>query len=421
MQSWHRLESCAGAERVGKVYMASSDPQDYLREQERLRQILEPDEQVLWEGKPERIAHVWSNAPAAAFGAVWVAMIGGGIYGVMTVGDKRPSVWFWPCAAVFVAIGLLLAAAPLGAVLGWRNFAQALTSRRLLTHFPALGRTFFSAVYLDSVTLMDLKIGLVDRWRGTGAIGAVVSSADRAVRPESVNEPGVTLRGVRDPKEVLRMIDRARQGAHDRNERGVRGRPEAGDHGEGCLREMLQPDERVLWEGKPDRGAYALEHVPLTVFGAFGSLVVGVVVYMFAVQAKSHYVGLAFWLMIAPLLVTSLYLMLGTPLRAAYGWRNIAYAVTTRRMFMIHGGLGKMFYSAVYLDSISTLDLQRGVVDALRGTWTIRAETASDDAARTRRSHRRVRSGIEFSGVPNPNELLRVIAQSRDQAQGRLE
>jgi len=401
--------------------MASIEPQGYLRQQERLRSILEPDEQVLWEGKPDRIAHVWSNVPTAAFGAVWLAMIGGGIYGVMTVADTRPPVWFWLGAAVLVAIPLLLVAASLQAASGWRNVAQALTSRRLLTHFPALGRTFFSAVYLDSVTLMDLNIGLVDRWRGTGAIGAVVSSVDRAVRPESVNEPGITLRGVRHPKEVLRMIDRARQGAHDRNERGDRGRPEAGEHGEGCLREMLQPDERVLWEGKADRGAYALEHVPLTVFGAIGSLVVGVLIYMFAAQAKSHYVGLAFWLMITPLLLPSLYLMLGTPLRAAYGWRNIAYVVTTRRVFLIHGALGQMSYNAMYLDSIRRLDPQRGVIDGLRGTWTIRAAARSDETARKRRGRRLPITGIQLTGVRNAEEILRLITQGRDQAQGRRE
>ena len=402
--------------------MASSDPQDYLREQERLRQILEPDEQVLWQGKPDRIAHVWSNAPAAAVGAVWLAMIGGGIYGVMTVADKRPPAWFWPCAGVFVAVGLFLAAAPLQAVLGWRSFAHALTSRRLLAHFQAWGKTFCSAAYLDSVVFVDLKIGLVDRWRGTGTIAAVVSSADRAVRSASVNEPGITLSGVSNPKEVVRFIDQARQQAHDPGERSDLRRPEAGQHREGCLREIVQPDEEVLWEGKPDHGAYAWAHVPLTVFGAFGSLVVGILIYMFTVQAKSHHVGLAFWLMIAPLLVPSLYFMLGTPLRAAYGWRNIAYVVTTRRLFMVHGALGKMFYSAVYLDSIGTVDLEWwGLVDRLRGTATIRAATLSDKGAGAGRRRCLPKLGIEFTGVINPEEMLRVMAQARDQAQGRGE
>jgi hypothetical protein len=402
--------------------MASINPQDYLRQQERLREVLEPGEQALWAGNPDRIAHVWANVPAAGAGAFWLTAIGVGIYGALTAAGHRPPVWFWPCAGFFVAIGLLLASAPLQAALGWRNFDQALTSRRLLTDFPALGRTFVSAVYLDSVILTDLKIGVVDRWRGTGAIGAVVSSADRAVRAGSPDEPGLTLWGVSNPNEVFRMIDQARQDARGHNEGGERSYSGAAQSREGCLREILQPDEEILWQGKPDRGAYALEHVPLTAFGGLLLCLVGGFIYtVFAAPAHGQRLGLVFWLGLAPFLVIGLYLTFGRPLRAMRDWRNIAYVVTTRRLFMVHGALGKMLYNAMYLDSISRLERQRGVIDGLRGTWTIRAMAASEETARKRRGRRLPDFGIQLTGVRNAEEILRIITQGRDQAQGRRE
>jgi hypothetical protein len=399
--------------------MASIDSQDHLRQQERLREILEPGEQILRAGSPDRIAHIWANVPAAGAGAFWLTAIGVGIYGALTAAGHRPPVWFWPCAGFFVAVGLFLASAPLQAALGWRNFGQALTSRRLLKHFPALGRTFVSAVYLDSVILTDLKIGVVDRWRGTGTIGAIVSSADRAVRAGSPDEPGITLCGVSNPHEVFRMIDQARQDARGHNEGGEGSYSGAAQPREGCLREILQPDEEILWQGKPDRGAYALEHVPLTAFGGVWLCLAVVFIYMFfAASGQRQRFEFVFWLLVAPFLVIGAYLTLGMPLRAAYGWRNIAYAVTTRRLFLIHGALGKMFYSAAYLDSISTVDLEWwGLIDRLRGTATIRAATVSDSGAGARRRRRLRKQGIEFTGVRNPEEILRIITQGRDQAQ----
>lgn len=204
--------------------MSSGNPEDYRRTKERLSQILQPDERVLWEGKPDRIADILSYTPTMAFGAAWLFIIGIIIYMFMIQAGRHEveiGPVFWLLAAPFVIIGLYLTFGTLTqAVLGWRDTAYVLTTKRLLLLYGALGRTFHSDAYLDSVTVVDIKVGLLDRWRGTGTIVVYTPERDAAStwRLQGLTGPGIQFSAISKPDDVYRIIDQAREQAREPRE-----------------------------------------------------------------------------------------------------------------------------------------------------------------------------------------------------------
>lgn len=99
------------------------------------------------------------------------------------------------------------------------------------------------------------------------------------------------------------------------------------------LEANLAPGEKIVWRGKPVRGAFVLRTWPLSIFGAV--LLLAVVVYEYVVLTTDAPDFLALWS--APFVLAALYMVGGHFLLTAREWKNTEYMVTEKRLLVRHG------------------------------------------------------------------------------------
>jgi len=134
-------------------------------------------------------------------------------------------------------------------------------------------------------------------------------------------------------------------------------------------REHLRPDERLLFEARPNHGAFLLAVAPSAIGwiwvvwiffnpGAYG---------LYAVDSLALFC-------LGPLVVFAIGfgVML---LYRHFQWQHTAYAVTTARILTTTGVIGRTFVECAH-DKIQNVTLRQGIIDRLFGSGTLVFATA---------------------------------------------
>jgi hypothetical protein len=168
---------------------------------DRLSQLLQPGEQVLWRGKPDRRAYIWSQYPLFVFGLFW---FGFAVFWNVVVWTELPTraapvtgvisrLFGLPflVAGFWIAFGQLIHKA-----LEWPKLEYVVTSKRVAI-LSGSSSPHHVSLFLDSIRAIGLRTTPLDRWRGTGSI-AVDSHTPMSL-------------AIADAQDVVRLVERARE------------------------------------------------------------------------------------------------------------------------------------------------------------------------------------------------------------------
>jgi len=133
------------------------------------------------------------------------------------------------------------------------------------------------------------------------------------------------------------------------------------------VREMLEPNERVLWCGKPLRSPFVLKRIGLA-FIAIPWLIIPLIV-IGTISPRALFelpilIFFTFWYGILGLIV------FGTPVYSFLVWKNIYYILTNKRI-IVRKGLVGIDYDILSLDSIRQVNVNVGFWDRKYGTGTL--------------------------------------------------
>lgn len=122
------------------------------------------------------------------------------------------------------------------------------------------------------------------------------------------------------------------------------------------IRRWLLPDERILWEGKPDVSAYGLRGSWYLI--PFSLLWGGFAIFWEATAIASHAPPF-FLIWGVPFVLVGLYMIFGRILVARREARNTTYAITDRRI-LIAGGAFKPSFTALELRNLPGAKVDEG-------------------------------------------------------------
>lgn len=131
------------------------------------------------------------------------------------------------------------------------------------------------------------------------------------------------------------------------------------------IRQILDPNEKIVWEGKPNFWAFWLRSVPLCVFGLFWSLFL--VPFYWAWWTGKFPIFV--WAVLGPHTLVAVGL-LTSPLWQIIGWQYVSYAITNKRLIIQSGIVGRG-YNLIDFDKISDVNVNISIIDKLTNTGTI--------------------------------------------------
>ncbi len=173
-----------------------------------LRKVLNPDERVLWVGKPERAPFILGSSSVLFFLIpffLFPLLLFPGFFSPMPADFYLFTVVF---LLMWYGILLLMASAPLKRALEWRNRIYALTDRRAIVRRGIVGIDY-DMLDLDLVRMVRVDVGFWDSRYGTGTITL-----------EAVGVDPLSLISVKSPYDVQKIIERAIREVNEGSSRG---------------------------------------------------------------------------------------------------------------------------------------------------------------------------------------------------------
>ncbi len=165
------------------------------------------------------------------------------------------------------------------------------------------------------------------------------------------------------------------------------------------LKKVIEPSERIEWQGNPQANSYFVsKSITLLFLAGFAAVML--------VLTKNQNPNLQLWICgVSALLIFLIVSMV-------LGYRATFYGVTNKRLIFQHGIIGRDFKSIDY-DQIKSVSVNVGIIDKLFNTGSImvftgEVETFSSGSGRNRGSG--VRSKFDnIENIANPYEILKKI------------
>lgn len=172
----------------------------------KFRRILEANESVLWEGKPELFPYILDKSVPYFFaGVIWMILIR---YFVMTDGQALGLLnnsLFLLLPHLFIGIVMMIGPV-VYSIASCRATSYLATDRRILIRSGLLGEDFESIEY-DEIAQTKVDVGLRDVLL-TGSSGNIHLHGKYRHAHQSAGQFVYTLWHVRDPYEVFKMIEK---------------------------------------------------------------------------------------------------------------------------------------------------------------------------------------------------------------------
>jgi len=174
----------------------------------RLSMHLQPDEKVLWSGKPVLIPFILSGLIVIPIVAVvWLIFAMFFVVSALSVGARHfPFLFFSP----FILIIFFIIMIPLFVeYLRYGNTEYMITDQRIITQTGAIGiDTRF--VELNKIQEVYVTVGWLDKIYGTGSIMAVTAGYVPVGAPSPYNPVArPAFKAIRNPYEVQRILQEA--------------------------------------------------------------------------------------------------------------------------------------------------------------------------------------------------------------------
>ena len=159
--------------------------------------ILDPNEQILWRGKPQYRAYILKFLPATFFGLFWCSFLVPFYWAVFT--GKMP-IFGWLVLGPHTLVGLGLLGTPLWASLVYPYIEYAITNKRIITKAGFFARSFTTVDYTN-LTDVSVNIGLIGRLTDTGDILFV---SGMGIFTEKTGKHSISA--IKKPYEVFKLL-----------------------------------------------------------------------------------------------------------------------------------------------------------------------------------------------------------------------
>jgi membrane protein YdbS with pleckstrin-like domain len=136
------------------------------------------------------------------------------------------------------------------------------------------------------------------------------------------------------------------------------------------IKDMFDPGENLIWEGKPDKAAYVVGPVFLYIIAGvmlFCSLITFGTAS--AAGAQGNALTVCIFIMVL-LLIPALVLGAILPLWRSLNWKHISYAITDRRIYLQKGILGRDITIRDFTD-ISEPEVSVDFIDKIRNCGSV--------------------------------------------------
>lgn len=164
------------------------------------------------------------------------------------------------------------------------------------------------------------------------------------------------------------------------------------------INSVLDSNEQVLWRGVPSHWPFVLSSFALTFFGiAWTGLVF---IFYFLPQSLVILYLPHFWI--------GILLIIGGPLYSLLVWRYTQYAITTKRVILESGVIGRDFRT-VDFDQLANVEVNVGLVDRLFGTGSILMYTAGGAWAQPYSRRGGSVTAPSFSHIKNPYNVFKFF------------
>jgi hypothetical protein len=134
-----------------------------------LDQVLDPNEKILWRGKPQYLAYILRFIPFTIFGLFWCTFLVPFYWAFFT--GKFPIVVF-VVLGPHTIVGLGLLSSPIWGSIVYPYVEYAITSKRIIIQSGFFARNFTTFDYTN-LTDVSVNIGLIGRLTNTGDINFV--------------------------------------------------------------------------------------------------------------------------------------------------------------------------------------------------------------------------------------------------------
>ena len=162
--------------------------------------ILDPNETIIWRGRPKLVAYLFKTVPVVFFGLFWCMFLVPFYWMVFT---KKAPVFVWIILGPHTLVGLGMLTAPLWAGLIYPYIEYAITNRHVILKSGLFARDF-STVDFVYLTDVSVSVGLIGRITNTGDINFV--SGMGIFTPKTGRS---ALCAVENPYDVFKLLKQA--------------------------------------------------------------------------------------------------------------------------------------------------------------------------------------------------------------------
>lgn len=170
-----------------------------------IKDLLDNGEDIIWEGKPDKVTYVIGFPVFYIFALLWLAFDLFFIIGIAGSGAPAPITWFMipfftlHLMPVWIAFGGIIYR-----VINWKYINYVITEKRIYLETGIIGRDVKSIAFSD-IHEPEVRVGLIERLRGCGSVNLTPLSSYRNSGNQSNGFRG-TLQHISDPYNVYKLI-----------------------------------------------------------------------------------------------------------------------------------------------------------------------------------------------------------------------
>lgn len=174
------------------------------------------------------------------------------------------------------------------------------------------------------------------------------------------------------------------------------------------LKAMVGNDENILWRGRPDKKCFILEGIfnpmlPIALlWGAFDLTVIG---FAFGSGAGIELFLLAFF----AIHLMPVWIYIGGALMSFRKYRNTAYIVTDKGLYISSGFFSKQFEMKPFTD-LSHIDIHRGIFDQMLGVGDV-VTSCGHSSYSANNSHSQGHRGMTICDIRDYQEVFKLVKQ----------
>lgn len=174
------------------------------------------------------------------------------------------------------------------------------------------------------------------------------------------------------------------------------------------LKAMVGNDENILWRGRPDKKCFILESIfnPMLPFALiWGILDLSVIGFTFNKVDGMQW----FILIFLAIHMMPVWIYIGGVLMSFRKYRNTAYIVTDKGIYISSGLFSKQFEMKPFTD-LSHINIHRGIFDQFLGVGDV-VMTCSHNIFTSENSHSHSHRGMTICDIRDYQEVFKLVKQ----------